>query len=118
MMRRHALTAAQWARIERFFPTNNRPGHPWKDHRLMVDGILWIKKTGAPWRDLPERFGPWQTVYDRFSKWCKSGFFARIVSELQADLEAEGLIDWELFCIDGTNVRAHQAAAGAQRSYL
>ena len=84
----------------------------------MMDGILWVKKTGAPWRDLPERFGPWQTVYDRFSKWCVSGLLATIVTELQTDLEAEGLIDWSLFCIDGTNVRAHQASAGAQRSFL
>ena len=115
-LRRHALSDEQWARIEELFPSYNQPGGRFKDHRVMLDGMMWILKTGAPWRDLPERFGAWETVYSRFRKWSRIGFFAKIVSHLQADLEEQGLIDWELFCIDGTNVRAHKASAGAKKS--
>jgi transposase len=68
---RHALTDGQWRRIEALLPANGGPGGQWKDHRLMFDGMLWRLRTGAPWRDLPERFGPWQTVYDRFRRWRK-----------------------------------------------
>lgn len=81
----------------------------------MLDGIFWILATGAPWRDLPERFGPWQTVYDHFAKWRKSGVFARILESLQVKLDKDGYIDWELWCIDGSNVRAARAAAGADK---
>ena len=66
-------------------------------------------------RDLPERFGPWQTVYDHFRKWRKSGVFARIIEALQIKLDQQGLIDWELWCVDGANVRAARAAAGADK---
>ena len=77
----------------------------------MVNGILWALATGAPWRDLPERFGPWQTVYDRFRRWTRQGFWER----LQVRRQADGRIDWELFFIDGSIVRAHKAAAGAKK---
>ena len=79
----------------------------------MLNGIFWVLGTGAPWRDLPERFGPWQTVYDHFSKWRASGVFARIIETLQIRLDKQGLIDWDLWCVDGANVRAARAAAGA-----
>ena len=116
MPKRHAITDAQWDRIKEFFPSNGEhAGHPWKDHRLMLDGILWIKKTGAPWRDLPARFGPWETVYYRFRLWTRSGLFSKIMKVLQEELNLEGKIDWKLFCVDGTNVRAHRSAAGARR---
>ena len=81
--------------------------------RLMLDGVLWRLNTGTGWRDLPERFGPWQTVYDRFNTMRKSGLLDRIVERLQLHLNEKGFIDPELFCIDGTNVRAAKAAAGA-----
>jgi len=71
--------------------------------------------TGAPWRDLPERFGPWQTVYHHFSNWRKDGIFARIIEVLQIKLDQQGLIDWDLWCVDGSNVRATRAAAGADK---
>ena len=115
MKKRHALSDQQWDRIKSFFPENGERGNQWKDHRLMVDAILWISKTGAPWRDLPERFGPWETVYDRFRRWTRDGLWDRILKVLQADANREGEIDWELFCIDGSNVRAHKSAAGAQK---
>jgi transposase len=104
----------QWALVDPHIPRRKaRTGRPPSDPRLMLNGILWILCTGAPWRDLPERFGPWQTVYDHFRKWCKSGIFARIIEALQIKLDQQGLIDWELWCVDGANVRAARAAAGA-----
>ncbi len=118
-MRRHELTDEQWALIEDVFPKNGRgPGRPWRNHREMVNAMLWILSTGAPWRDLPERFGPWQTVYDRFNMYRKDGTFDRILECLQMKLDKEGKIDWELFCIDGSNVRAHRSAAGAKKGEL
>jgi transposase len=113
--KRHALSDGQWQKIEWHFPSNGKRGGQWKDHRLMVDGILWILATGAPWRDLPERFGPWKTVYDRFWKWNRSGFWQQILESLQVQFHANGQIDWDLFCIDGSVVRAHKAAAGARK---
>jgi transposase len=81
----------------------------------MLNGIMWILGTGAPWRDLPERFGPWQTVHRYFSQWRSAGVFARIIDALQIKLDEQGLIDWELWCVDGANVRASRAAAGADK---
>lgn len=79
----------------------------------MLDGVLWRLNTGAAWRDLPERFGPWQTVYDRFSELRRSGLLDRIIERLQLRLNEAGLIDPDLFCIDGTSIRAARAAGGA-----
>ena len=85
----------------------------------MLDGILWILRTGAPWRDLPrERFGPWKTVYDYFSNWRKSGVFDRILKALQIRLDRDGRIDWDLWCIDGSNARAARCAAGADKKVV
>lgn len=113
--RRHALTDPQWNRIAHLFERPRRPGRQWKDHRLMLDGILWVMKTGAPWRDLPERFGPWKTVYERFRRWRREGLLDRVVAQLQRDLDREGLIDWSAFCLDATHVRASRSAAGARK---
>ena len=114
MSKRHALTDEHWQAVEPFVPKSTaRTGRPPSDRRLMLDGIFWILSTGAPWRDLPERFGPWQTVYDHFNKWRRSGVFAAIVEALQVRLDKDGLIDWDLWCVDGANVRAARAAAGA-----
>ena len=92
-----------------------RTGRPARDRRLMLDGIFWILATGAPWRDLPERFGPWQTVYDHFRHWRKSGVFTQIIEALQVKLDSQGLIDWDFWCVDGASVRASRAAAGADK---
>lgn len=112
-MRRYQLTDEQWALIEDLFPPLVGKGRPFRDHRTMVDAFFWILNTGSPWRDLPERFGPWQTAFNRFNRWRKDGTFCRILERLQMKLDAEGRIDWELWCVDGSNVRAHAAAAGA-----
>jgi transposase len=115
-MKRHALTDEQWDRIKIFLPENGKRGNQWKDHRLIVDGMIWVLKTGVPWRDIPERFGPWKTVYERFRQWSQQGLWQKILSALQADFEAEGQIDWHLFSIDGSSIRAHKSAAGAKKS--
>jgi transposase len=71
---RHDLTDAQFARLEPHLPPQKPPtGKPNREHRLILNGILWRLTTGAPWRDLPERFGPWQTVYARFRRWQQAG---------------------------------------------
>ena len=81
----------------------------------MLNGILWILRTGAPWRDLPDRYGNWQTVYSRFRRWHQAGVWERILTELQADAAFDGTLDGSLALIDGTNIRAHQQAAGARK---
>jgi len=81
----------------------------------MIDGILWALSDGGRWRNLPQRFGPWQSVYDRFRNWTRKGLWDRILRHLQARKMNRGEIDWQLFCIDGSVVRAHQSAAGASK---
>ena len=116
MTRRHELSDQEWSEIADFFPPRPRqPGGQWRDDRTLLNGVFWRLRTGAPWRDVPERYGPWQTVYDRFSKMRRTGLLDRVVERLQLRLNERGLIDPELFCIDGTNVRASRAAAGAAK---
>ncbi len=81
---------------------------------MILDALLWLGKTGAPWRDLSERFGPWRTVATRFYRWTRSGLWGRILAELRRMAEAVGEIDWEAHTVDGTNVRAHRCAAGGK----
>ena len=115
-MKRHELTDEQWELVEKRIPKSKaKTGRPASDRRLMLNGIFWILGTGAPWRDLPERFRPWQTVYDHFRKWRKSGVFAKIIEALQVKLDDKGYIDWQLWCVDGASVRATRAAAGADK---
>ena len=112
-MRRYELTDEQWELIRDLLPANKRRrGCPWKDHRTILNGIFWILRSGAPWRDLPGRYGPWQTVYDRFRRWEREGLFDRILEQLQVRLDAKGRIDWDLWCVDGSSIRASKAAAG------
>lgn len=115
-MKRHELTDEQWALIEPYIPFSKaRTGRPAANRRIVLNGIFWLLHTGAPWRDLPERFGAWQTVYHHFARWRREGVLARIVEALQVKLDRRGLIDWDLWCIDGANVRAARAAAGADK---
>jgi transposase len=116
-MRRYELSDQQWARIEPLLPDrfhDGNAGHPFNEHRPIVNAILWILHTGAPWRDLPERFGPWEAVYDRFNRWRRDGTWSRIVTSLLDELDDTGQIDHDLWCIDGSVVRASRAAAGAR----
>jgi transposase len=115
-MKRHEVTDEQWELIQPILPKRTaKTGRPPSDPRLMLNGILWILRTGSPWRDLPERFGPWQTVYDHFAKWRALGAYDRILEALHIRLDADSAIDWDLWCIDGSSVRASRAAAGASK---
>lgn len=112
-LHRHELSDEEWALLAPLLPPVRTRGRPYHDHRRILNGMLWVLHTGAPWRDLPERYGPWKTVYERFRRWAESGLFDRLLEQLQARLERAERLDWELWCIDGTSVRAHKAAAGA-----
>jgi len=94
-------------------PVNGGQGGQWRNHRQVINGILWRLRVGAPWRDVPERYGPWQTCYDRFVRWRRDGTWDRLLAYLQAAADAASEIVWTV-CIDGTVVRAHQHAAGAR----
>lgn len=108
---RFELTDAQYARLQPLLPRSGRGGQ-WKDHRTIINGVLWIARTGAAWRDMPSRYGPWQTVYDRFNYWRRNGQWRALLAALQADFDAEIGFDWRSFFIDSTVVRASRAAAG------
>ena len=102
------LCDEQWSRIECLLPSATRTGgRNAKPHRPMVEAMLWVLRTGAPWRDLPLAYGPWQSVYTRFSRWKAQGVLAGIFEALARDQDSEG------YLIDATIVRAHQDAAGA-----
>ena len=117
-VRRHDVTDAQWARLAPLLtelaPQKPKTGKPNTDHRLIVNGILWKLRTGAPWRDLPERYGPWQTVYSRFRRWRLAGIWDRLFAAVQRQEDAAGRLDWTLQFVDGSVIRAHQHAAGAK----
>ena len=114
MVKRGELTDEAWTQIAPLLPENGRPGGRWRDHRTVVNGILWKLRTGAPWRDLPEHYGPWQTCYDRFSRWRRDGTWDRLLADAQAKSDAVGGVEW-LVSVDSTVARAHQHAAGARR---
>ncbi len=116
-MGRFDLTDRQWRRLEPLLPPQRpRTGRPNDDHRRIVNGILWVLRTGAPWRDLPERHGPVGTVSSRSHRWRAAGVWDRALAALQAAADAKGRIDWDLHFVDATIVRAHQHAAGARRT--
>jgi len=116
-MGRFNLTDRQWERLEPLLPPERpRTGRPNEDHRRILNGILWIHRTGAPWRDLPERYGPVGTVSSPFYRWRAVGVWARVLAELQREADARGRLDWGLHSVDSTIIRAHQHAAGARRA--
>lgn len=115
-IRRHELSEAQWASLAPLLPPQQpKTGRPNTDHRVVLNGILWKIRTGAPWRDLPERYGPWQTVYSRFRRWRLAGIWDRLFEAVQRRADAAGQVDWTLQFVDGSVIRAHQHAAGAKR---
>jgi transposase len=110
MLRRHEISDFDWERIKDLLPPENTgEGRPSKSNRLMLNGMLWIAKTGSPWRDLPERFGSWKTVYGRFRIWSKSDVFLKMFRALTSDADMQDL------SIDSTSCKAHQHAAGAKK---
>ena len=104
----YQLSDDQYAQLQDLLPQNGQRGGQWKDHRLMIDAILWALSDGGRWRNLPKEFGPWQSAYDRFRNWTRKGLWDRILLRLQARKMRGGHIDWSLFAIDRTLVRAHQ----------
>jgi transposase len=110
------MTDARWERLRPLLPPQKpRTGRPAKDHRTVINGILWILRTGSPWRCLPERYGSWKTISSRFYRWQQAGIWEHVLAALQRQADAEGRLDWSLHFVDSTVVRAHQHAAGAKR---
>jgi transposase len=115
-IRRDGLSDAQWARLQPLLPPQKaKVGKPAHDHRRILNGILWKLRTGAPWRDLPERYGPWSTVACRFRRWRLAGVWDRVFAAVQREEDAAGHVDWTVQFVDGSEIRAHQHAAGAQK---
>jgi transposase len=118
-MNRGDLTNAQWERLQHLLPPQKpKTGRPAVDHRRIFNGMLWILRTGAPWRDLPERYGPWRTVASRFYRWQHAGVLQRLFDTLKQQADTAGQLDWQLHFIDSTIIRAHQHAAGAKKGTL
>jgi transposase len=111
-MARLLLMDEEWELISDVFLEPAKTGRPRRDARTVLDGILWVLRTGSPWRDLPAEFGPWQTAWRMFDQWNAEGTLAEILHRLQAAFVAAGAIDNQLWCIDGTTVRAARCAAG------
>jgi putative transposase len=108
-MRRYELSDQEWVRIAELLPGKaNDCGVTAKDNRQFVNGVLWIARSGAPWRDLPERYGLWNSVYQRFNRWAKAGVWERVFTILQD-------VDDEWLMLDATVIRAHQHAAGQKK---
>lgn len=113
MVKRHELTDAAWERIGPLLPADPRRGQAWRDHRTVLNGILWKLSTGVPWRDVPERYGPWQTLHARLLRWQRDGTWDRLLRHVQQHSDAVGEIVWEV-SVDSTVIRAHQHAAGGK----
>ena len=111
---RGELTDKAWAAIEPLLPVPGTRRGRWRDHRQVINGILWKLRTGAPWRDLPERYGPWQTCYDRLVRWRRDGTWDRLLAHAQTKSDAVGELEW-VVSVDSSSVRAHQHAAGARK---
>jgi transposase len=114
MVGRGEITDVAWEQIELLLPEDGRMDGRWRDHRPVVDGILWKLRTGAPWRNLPKRHGPWQTCCDRFNRWKRDGTWDRLLEYAQSKSDAVGQVECE-GSVDDTVVRAHQHAAGARK---
>ena len=109
--RRYELKDEEWERIQKYFPERKAGtmGRPYKDIRTTVNGILWIARSGAPWRDLPERYGSWNSVYKCFAKWEENHIFDMVFQELSIDADMQDL------SLDSTSCKAHQHSAGAKK---
>ena len=115
MNRRVEITDDEWEPLAALLPSSrSKRGGRWRDHRQVLNGIVFRVRTGVPWRDLPERYGPWETVYKRFARWQTDGTWTRIEATLHTQADAAGELDWRAQ-IDSTVVRAHQHAAGARK---
>ncbi len=115
MSRTAVLTDAQWERIVELLPSSEGcVGRPFRDHRQVLEGIVFRYRTGCAWRDLPEEFGPWQTVWKRHHRFSLDGTWDKLLTRLLAEADAAGEIDWSV-SIDSTINRAHQHATTLPR---
>ena len=115
MSRFAVLDDASWARIEPLMPSSDgRRGRPFRDHREVIEGIIYRLRTGIAWRDLPASFGPWQTVWKRHKRFSTDGTWDRIHARLVAEADAKGEVDWTV-SVDATINRAHQHATNPKR---
>jgi transposase len=116
-MARYELTDQEWERIAPLLPPTHpgKRGHPWRDHRPVINAILWILGSGAPWADLPDRYPPRSTCNDRLICWQEDGTWERILQALQAEADQDENLVWVSNALDASIVRAHQHAAGARR---
>ena len=108
------LTNEQWQQLEPLIPKSKarpgQPGRPPRDPREVLNGILWVLRTGAPWMDMPDRYPPYQTCHRRFQQWTRSGVFAKILTALAEDLRSRGGLDLSEGFIDGTFAPAKKGA--------
>jgi transposase len=111
--RRYDLSESEWDRVKHYFELAEAPkkgrGRPPADPRTTLNGVIWIAKSGAPWRDLPSRYGPYTTVYTWYAKWQESGIFQKILEDLGVEADLQDM------SIDSTSVKVHQHAAGAKK---
>jgi transposase len=113
-MRSAELGEAAWARIEALIPQAEGRSRPWRDHRQVVEGIVFRYRTGGAWRDLPERIGPWQTVWKRHHRFATDGTWDMLLRVIQSEADAAGRVDWSV-SVDSSIGRAHQHSATAKR---
>ncbi|GEP36336.1 hypothetical protein NSZ01_41040 [Nocardioides szechwanensis] len=115
MSRSAVLTDAQWARVEPLMPSSDgQRGRPFRDHRQVIEGIVYRLRTGVAWRDLPESFGPWQTIWKRHKRFSTDGTWDKIHARLVAEADAAGAVEWNV-SVDSTINRAHQHATTLSR---
>jgi transposase len=108
------LTDRAWAAIEPLLPPVSGGGRRWRDHRQVINAILWKLRTGAPWRGLPERYGPWKTAHERLRLWTCDGTWPKIVDDVIVKDDSVGAVEW-IISVDSTVVRAHQPGLGCER---
>jgi transposase len=108
MATRSWINDRQWSRVQAVLASQPRRGRPGSDDRRFFEAVVWWRRTGVPWRDLPAEFGPWKTVFNRFDRWSKTGRWSALFAALATDIDGE----WQ--SIDSTTNRAHQHAAGGK----
>jgi transposase len=114
MVIRQEISDEQWAVLAPLFPSPKGRGRPPMDMRTTVEGIAWRFRTGAPWRDVPERYGHWNSIYQRFADWSVDGTWARVLAAVQGEAAAAGEVEWTV-SVDSTVTRVHQHGATLPR---
>jgi len=118
MSRDEVLSEAQWARILPLLPSSvGKQSRPFRDHRQVLEGIVFRYRTGCAWRDVPERFGPWQTLWKRHARFSRDGTWDRVLGQLLSEADAAGQVDWQL-SVDSTVSRVHQHGASLPREVV